>query len=168
MQPGYNHSFIINCGPIDLGCAAHFFIKQGMQQLHARCFLSDGVESRTHQSTLGPPQEALRVGGGGGGVSQAPTQRTTNAPLPPLHNHGQSARPTGSPWLNKPISTREHGQHSAAKKPPNTLRCNMKAPLSAGGVCFIQKKNRNNDSRSRSSGCPYFIQNSNKARIESP
>ena len=29
----------------------------------------------------------------------------------------------------------------------------MKAPLSAGGVCFIQKKNRNNESRSRSVDC---------------
>ena len=86
---------------------SHFFIKQGMQQLHARCFLSDGVEPRTHQSTLGPPKKALHVGGGGG-VSQAP--------LPPLYNHGQSARPTGDPWLNKPIRTREHGHPEKKSK----------------------------------------------------
>ena len=45
-----------------------------------------------------------KVHRGGAVVSQAPTHQTMNAPLPPLHNHGQNARPTGSLWLDNPAS----------------------------------------------------------------
>ena len=49
--------------------------------------------------------------------------------------------------------------------PPGNLRAfhvrHESTALCRWGV-FHQKKNRNDDSRSRSSGCPYFIQNSGR------
>ena len=40
------------------------------------------------------------MGGGNGSAKHPPT----GPRMHPLHNHGQSAKLTGYPWLNKPIS----------------------------------------------------------------
>ena len=56
--------------------------------------------------------------------------------------------------------------------PPGNLRTPFGARHESTALCrwgvFHPEKNRNNDSRSRSSGCPYFIQNSSNVSASAP